>query len=47
VLFITLLNNVVNLLGIEWYVISLIKGLLVLIAAFIDVFSKRVDLVRR
>ena len=47
VLFITLLNNVVNLLGIEWYVISLIKGILVLIAAFIDVFSKRVDLVQR
>jgi ribose transport system permease protein len=47
VLFITLLNNVVNLLGIEWYVISLIKGILVLIAAFIDVISKRVDLVRR
>ena len=47
VLFITLLNNVVNLLGIEWYVISLIKGLLVLIAAFIDVFSKRIDLVQR
>ncbi len=47
VLFITLLNNVVNLLGIEWYVISLIKGILVLTAAFIDVFSKRVDLVQR
>lgn len=47
VLFITLLNNVVNLLGIEWYVISLIKGILVLVAAFIDVFSKRVDLVQR
>jgi len=47
VLFITLLNNVVNILGIEWYVISLIKGILVLVAAFIDVFSKRVDLVRR
>lgn len=47
VLFITLLNNVVNLLGIEWYVISLIKGILVLIAAFIDVFSRRVDLVQR
>jgi len=47
VLFITLLNNVVNLLGIEWYVISLIKGVLVLVAAFIDVFSKRVDLVQR
>ncbi len=47
VLFISLLNNDVNMLGIEWYVISLIKGLLVLIAAFIDVFSKRVDLIRR
>jgi len=47
VLFITLLNNVVNLLGIEWYVINLIKGILVLVAAFIDVFSKRMDLVRR
>lgn len=45
VLFITLLNNIVNLLGIEWYVISLIKGILVLIAASIDVFFKRVDLV--
>ena len=46
VLFITLLNNVVNLLGIEWYVINLIKGTLVLVAAFIDVFSKRMDLAR-
>ena len=41
VLFITLMNNVVNLLGIDWYVISLIKGLLVLIAAFMDVFTRR------
>ena len=47
VLFISLLNNDVNMLGIEWYVISLIKGLLVLIAAFIDVISKRFDLIRR
>jgi ribose/xylose/arabinose/galactoside ABC-type transport system permease subunit len=46
VLFITLINNVVNLLAVEWYVITLIKGLLVLIAAFLDYFSRRVDLAR-
>ena len=47
VLFITLMNNVVNLLGIEWFVISLIKGILVLIAAFVDYFTKRQELIRR
>ncbi len=47
VFFITLLNNVVNLLGIDWYVISLIKGILVLVAAFIDIFSRRIEEMRR
>jgi ribose transport system permease protein len=43
VLFITLLNNVVNVLGIEWFIISLVKGILVLIAAFVDYFTKRME----
>jgi ribose transport system permease protein len=47
VLFIALLNNVVNLLGVEWYVISLIKGILVLIAAFLDIWTRRRELVGR
>jgi ribose/xylose/arabinose/galactoside ABC-type transport system permease subunit len=47
VLFITLLNNVVNLLGMEWYVISLVKGFLVLFAAFVDVFTRRYELFGR
>ncbi len=47
VLFITLLNNVVNLMGVEWYVISLIKGILVLIAAFLDIWTRRRELVGR
>lgn len=46
VLFITLLNNVVNLMGIEWYIISLIKGVLVLVAAAIDIFTRRLELLR-
>lgn len=40
VLFITLLNNVVTLLGAEWYVISLIKGVLILVAAGTDFLTK-------
>lgn len=46
VLFITMLNNIVNLMGIEWYVISLIKGVLVLVAALVDIFTRRLELLR-
>lgn len=44
VFFITLMNNVVNLLGIDWYVISLVKGILVLIAAVVDLLSRRLEI---
>jgi len=47
VFFITLINNVVNLLGIDWYVISLVKGCLILIAAFIDIFTRRLEELKR
>lgn len=47
VIFITLLNNVVNLLGVDWTVIGLLKGVLVLVAAFIDIISKRLELMRQ
>lgn len=43
VLFITLMNNVINLLGIDWTVITLVKGMLVLIAAIVDLFSRRLE----
>lgn len=36
VLFITLINNTMNLLGIEWYVTMLFQGILILFAAFSD-----------
>jgi Ribose/xylose/arabinose/galactoside ABC-type transport systems, permease components len=47
VVFITLLNNVVNLLGVDWTIIGLLKGVLVLVAAFIDIVSKRLELMRQ
>ncbi len=47
VVFITLLNNVVNLLGVDWTIIGLLKGVLVLVAAFIDIVSKRLELMRK
>ncbi len=47
VIFITLLNNVVNLLGVDWTIISLLKGVLVLVAAVIDVVSRRLELMRQ
>lgn len=43
VLFITLINNVVNLLGVPWNVISLIKGVLILLAAFVYISTRRFD----
>jgi ribose/xylose/arabinose/galactoside ABC-type transport system permease subunit len=46
VVFITLMNNVVNLLGVDWTIIGLLKGVLVLVAAFIDVASRRLELMR-
>lgn len=36
VLFITLVNNTMNLLGIEWYITMLFQGVLILVAAFAD-----------
>lgn len=47
VVFITLMNNVVNLLGVDWTIIGLLKGILVLVAAFIDVVSRRLELIRQ
>ncbi len=42
VLFITILNNTMNLLGVEWYVIMIIQGLLIVVAAMMDyVLNKR------
>ncbi len=46
VVFITLMNNVVNLLGVDWYVISLVKGILIFIAAFVDIFTRRLEALR-
>jgi ribose/xylose/arabinose/galactoside ABC-type transport system permease subunit len=36
VVLITLINNAMNLLGIEWYITMLFQGALILIAAFLD-----------
>ena len=43
VLFITLMNNVMNLLGVDWYVVSLIKGIFIFVAAFVDIFMRRAE----
>jgi len=36
VFFITLINNTMNLLGVEWYITMLFQGILILVAAFAD-----------
>jgi len=36
VLLITLINNAMNLLGIEWYITMIFQGALILVAAFLD-----------
>lgn len=41
VLFISLMNNVMNLIGIDWYVVTLIKGIFIFVAAFADIFIRR------
>lgn len=43
VAFIALLNNVVNLLSVDWTLISLIKGVLIIAAALLDYYSRRAD----
>lgn len=39
-IFIIALNNSLNLLGLDWYVINICKGALVLVAAFLDVIRR-------
>jgi ribose/xylose/arabinose/galactoside ABC-type transport system permease subunit len=41
VLFITLMNNVMNLVGVDWYIVTLVKGIFIFIAAFVDIFLRR------
>ncbi len=36
VFFITLINNTMNLLGVDWYITMLFQGMLILVAAFAD-----------
>lgn len=37
--FVTMLSNVMNLLGMDWYVMSLVKGFIIIVAALADMFS--------
>ena len=39
-IFIIVLNNSLNLLGLDWYVINMCKGALVLVVAFLDVIRR-------
>ena len=41
VLFLTLVSNILNLLGIEWFYVDLIKGLLVIAAAVLNLAFKK------
>ena len=41
--FIIVLNNSLRLLGVQWYVINVCKGMLVLAVAFLDVVRRRAD----
>lgn len=40
ILFIMLIDNALNLMGVTWYVITLIKGIMVILAAFIDIMTR-------
>ena len=40
VCFIVIINNAMNLIGVDWYTILLIQGLLILLATFIDYLIK-------
>ena len=42
VLFLTLVSNILNLLGIEWFYVDLIKGLLVIAAAVLNLALKKI-----
>ena len=39
-LFIVLINNAMNLIGVEWYTIMLVQGLLILLATILDYMVK-------
>lgn len=39
VLFITLINNTMNLLGVEWYVITVIQGILILVSTMMGMMN--------
>lgn len=46
VVFITLIGNIMNLYGFDWYVITLIKGFIIIVAALLDIFTTRMSVVR-
>jgi len=41
VLFISLMNNGMNMLGVEWYIIALFQGILIFIATLFDYLIKK------
>lgn len=46
VVFITLIGNIMNLYGFDWYVITLIKGFIIIIAALLDIFTTRLSVLK-
>ncbi len=40
-LFVVLISNVMNLLGLDWYVMFTVKGIVILVAAMVDIFANR------
>lgn len=42
VLFLTLISNILNLIGVEWYYVDLIKGILVVAAAVLNLVFKNI-----
>lgn len=41
VCFVVIMNNAMNLMGVDWYMIMLIQGILIMLATLIDWFIKR------
>ena len=46
VIFVVIVGNIMNLYGLDWYVGTLVKGLIIVLAALLDIFTTRLEVIQ-
>ena len=46
VIFIVIIGNIMNLYGLDWFVATLVKGIIIILAALLDILTTRLEVIR-